>query len=429
MESPLRTSALPTWLLDPVSPTVEATAEPTLRFSGSSRTWLMPLFGGIALLVLSAVGWVTDAKQFYFSYLVGWLFCVSLSLGALFFVMVHHIVRAHWMVVVRRVAESMAMAIPVLALLFIPVAIGMHDLFHWTHEELYVVGGPQFDAILAGKRAYLNTPFFLGRIVLYFAVWSLLATKLYRLSLRQDVDPDHDIPARQRWWSALGIPLYAITVAFAAFDLLMSLDPHWFSTIFGVYYFAGSYWVALAFIVFATILLQRSGAFGDRVSEHHFHDLGKLMFGFTVFWAYIAFSQYMLIWYSNLKEETIWFEHRMQHGWQYHSAMLIVMHFLVPFAVMLSQWVKKSRRIIAIMAVWFFVMHWFDLHWLVQPVRATAAYAAGDLHPATFHWLDLTTWLGLFGVFAAMFFYRLSRHPLVAVNDPRLDRSIAHGHV
>lgn len=428
MDSTLRSSALSTWLLDPVAPTAEATGEATFRFSSPSRAWLAPLVFGAVLLVLSVVGWVTDPKQFYFSYLVAWLFCLSISVGALFFVMVHHIVRAHWMVVLRRVAEAMMMSLPVLGLLGLPILLGIHDLFHWSHAELYEVGGPHYDPILAGKQVYLNTPFFIVRYVLYFAVWTLLATKLYRLSLRQDLDPAHEIPPKQRWWSALGIPVYAITVSFAAYDFLMSLDPHWFSTIFGVYFFAGAYWVAFAFLTFALLWLQRGGAFGETVSTNHYHDLGKWMFAFTVFWAYIAFSQYMLIWYANLKEETVWFTHRMQHGWQYHSAMLLVLHFIVPFLILLSQMAKKSRALLAIMTVWFFVMQWFDLHWLVQPVRTTVELAEGG-HPSTFHWLDLTTWLGLFGVFIALFLYRIARHPLVPVNDPRLARSIAHGHV
>ena len=428
MESPLRTSALSTWLLDPVAPTAEATGEPAFRFSGTSRSWLLPLAFGVALLALSVVGGTVDAKQFYFSYLVGWAFCLTISLGALFFVMVHHIVRAHWMVVVRRVAETMAMSIPVLGLLFIPIAFGMHDLFHWTHADLYVVGGPHYDPILAGKQVFLNTPFFFARVVLYFVAWSLLATRLYRLSLRQDIDPDHDIPAKQRWWSALGIPVYAITLSFAAFDLVMSVDPHWFSTIFGVYIFAGAYWVSFAFIVLVTILLQRGGALGEAVGDGHYLDLGKWMFAFTIFWAYIAFSQYMLIWYGNLKEETIWFSHRMEHGWEYHSAALLIAHFILPFFILLSQTAKKSTALLSIMAVWIFVMQWFDLHWLIQPVRVTEMIAAGE-QASTFHWLDLTTWLGLFGIFAGLFFYRLARHPLVPINDPRLARSIAHGHV
>ncbi|HYE57264.1 MAG TPA: hypothetical protein VD948_02115, partial [Rhodothermales bacterium] len=234
METPLRTSALPVWLLDPVEPTVEAATHGEYRLEASQRTWLFPVLGGLVLLALSVVGWITDPKQFYFSYLVGWAFCVALSLGSLFFVMIHHLTRSHWAVVVRRIAEAAAMSFPLLAVLSIPIFIGMHDLFHWTHEDLYDPASPHYDEILAGKRSYLNTPFFIARMVAYFAVWILLSWKLYRLSLRQDVDPDHSIPAKQRWWSALGIPLFAVTLAFGSYDFLMSLDPHWFSTIFGV---------------------------------------------------------------------------------------------------------------------------------------------------------------------------------------------------
>jgi hypothetical protein len=428
METPLRTSALPVWLLDPVEPTVEAATHGVYRLAASQRSWLFPILAGVVLLALSVVGWLTDPKQFYFSYLVGWAFCVALALGSLFFVMIHHLTRSHWAVVVRRIAEVAAMSFPLLAVLSIPIFIGMHDLFHWTHEDLYDPASPNYDKIIAGKRSYLNTPFFIARMVAYFAIWILLAWKLYRLSLRQDVDPDRSIPAKQRWWSALGIPLFAVTLAFGSYDFLMSLDPHWFSTIFGVYYFAGAFWSAVAFIVFVALLIQRAGALNGIVSTNHYHDLGKWMFAFTVFWAYIAFSQYMLIWYGHLEEEEIWYEHRLTHGWGYHSAALLVMHFILPFLILLFQSAKKSRGLLAFMAVWFFVMQWFDLHWLALPVLTTAQLAEGH-HASTFHWLDLTTWLGLFALFTGLFFRRLSRHPLVPVNDPRLGRSLDHAHV
>jgi len=425
MESPLRSSALPLWFLDPLAPTADVHAHASLRIAAGTRPWLFPLLGSAALLALSVVGWITDAPQFYFSYLVAWVFCLALALGGLFFVMIHHITRSFWAVSVRRIAEALAMSFPLLALMSIPILFGMHDLFHWSHHDVMTPGTAEFDAILYGKRTYLNTPFFIGRLVLYFAVWTAIAYKLYSLSVRQDVAPDESIPFRQRRVSAWGIPVFAVTLAFASYDYLMSLDPHWFSTMFGVYYFAGAFWSAVAFITFTAILLQRGGAMRGLVNTAHYHDLGKWMFAFTVFWAYIAFSQYMLIWYGNLKEETIWFEHRTTHGWGWHASALIIAHFILPFFILLSQAVKKSTVLLAIMAVWFFVMQWFDLHWLSLPVLTQSALEDG-VHRATFSWLDFTTWLGLFGLFASLFWLRLSRHALVPVNDPRLGRSIRH---
>ncbi len=415
----LRSSALLTRLADPFAPTAGIHPESQVRMREGGRPWLLPLAASLALLALSVVGWVTSPERFYFAYLIGWLFCTSLALGALFFVITHHIVKAHWGIVVRRVAEAMAMSFPALLVLSIPIWFGMHDLFHWTHADLYEVGGPNYDPIIAAKATYLNTPFFVFRVVFYFLAWWFLSHKLWKLSVGQDVQPDADIPFKQRKASAWGIPLFAVTVAFASYDLLMSLDPHWFSTIFGVYFFAGSFWSGVAFICLMTILLQRMGVLRGVVSTEHYHDLGKWMFAFTVFWAYIAFSQYMLIWYANLTEETIWFSHRMEHGWQYHSAAQLGLHFILPFFVLLTRAAKRSTVVLSIMAVYILIMQWFDLHWLAMPVYD---YLYGG-HAGFTVW-DITTWLGLFGLITSLFLFRLRRHSLVPINDPRLGRSL-----
>ena len=412
----LEKSSFLTWLFDPFEPTADR-AEGRYRPRFDMRSWGIPLVISAFLLVLSLVGWIIDTEQFYFSYLVGWSFCLTLSLGALFFVMIHHITKARWHIVVRRIPEALAWSFPLLALLSIPILIGMHDLYHWTHEELYTPGGEEYDEIMAGKRGYLNMPFFLGRLAVYFIAWSLLAYKLYSLSLRQDVDPDPEIPAKQRKVSAWGIPLFAVTLAFASYDLLMSLDPHWFSTIFGVYIFAGAFWSATALIALTAMLLQRRGGMLKRVvTVEHYQDLGKWMFGFTVFWAYIAFSQYMLIWYGGLPEETIFYRHRLEHGWQWHSGALLILHFIAPFVILLPRATKRAIPILGVMTVWFLIMQWFDLYWLAMPVHL-------EDH-AAFHWLDFTCWLGLFGLFISLFMYRLGRHSLVPERDPYLAQSL-----
>jgi hypothetical protein len=378
--------------------------------------WYLPAALGIAMLVLSAVGWATDARQFYFSYLVGWAFCLSIAIGALFFVLINHLTRSRWSVVLRRIPEALIWSFPLLALLSIPILIGMHDLFHWTHAELYDPTDSHFDPVLAGKRGYLNTPFFLVRVVIYFVAWSAISYRLYALSVRQDVEGAGRSNARMRKVSAAGLVITAVTTAFASFDFLMSLDPHWFSTIFGVYFFAASFWVAHAVIALLAILIQRNRGLRGIISPERYHDLGKMMFGFTVFWAYIAFSQYMLIWYGNLPEETVWYRHRLEHGWEVHSAALLVAHFIIPFWVLLPRGAKRTVPVMAVMGVWFLVMNWFDLHWIAMPV----------LHPehAGFHWLDFTCWLGLSGIFFSLVLFRLSRHSLVPQNDPNLAKSL-----
>ena len=398
-------------ILDPFRETAAGAPE-EFRPRADWRLWGIPLLIGAVGLVISAVGWATNAHQFYFSYLVGWTFCLTLALGALFFVLIQHLTKAMWSVVVRRIAESLLWTFPLLAVLGIPILLGMHDLYHWTHADVVA-----HDEILAGKSAYLNTPFFIGRLVFYFLMWSIIGYKLSRLSLDQDMALDPTIPAKQRKVSAWGLPVAAVTTAFASYDLIMSLDPHWFSTIFGVYIFGGAFMSIHALIALAAILLQRtSRPFRTVVTAEHYQDLGKMMFGFVVFWAYIAFSQYMLIWYGNIPEETLWYRHRLEHGWGVHSAVLLIFHFILPFFLLLPRSVKRNKAAMTVMGIWLLTMQWFDLHWLAMPV----------LHPddAGIHFLDIACWLGVFGVFAASFLYRLGRHSLVPLNSPYLSRSL-----
>jgi len=414
MKDSVQRSSLLTWLADPLQATRD-TAKRAFQSTTDRRVWLAPLGIGVALLVLSAIGFAADPEQFYFSYLIGWSFSLSIAIGGLFFLFFQHLTRAEWSVVVRRIPEALVWAFPALFVLGIPILFGMHDLYHWTHAELYVEGTPEYDAILDGKRAYLNTPFWVGRVVFYFAAWTLIAYKLYTLSVRQDVDPDTDIPAQQRTVSAWGLPLAAVTTAFASYDLLMSTYPHWFSTIFGIYFFSGGFLGAVCLISVLSMSMQRGGMLKNVVTKEHYHDLGKFTFGFVVFWAYIAFSQYMLIWYGGIPEETVWYKYRMEYGWGYHSAALLLGHFIIPFILMLPRFVKRSRPILAFWSVWLLVMHWFDLHWVVAPVLN---------EQGGFHWLDVACWLGLFSLIVGLVMYRLSRHALVPQNDPRLAQSL-----
>ncbi len=415
----IKSNSLLFFLGDPYKPTRDGASE-KYRFSGGVAWWAVPLIIGALMLVVSGVGAASDPKQFYFSYLVGWAFCLTITLGSLFFVLVQHLTKARWSAVVRRVPEALIWAFPLLAVLGIPILLGMHDLYHWTHAELFDPESPKYDALVAGKQAYLNTPFFIARVAFYFLAWTLISYRLYSLSVRQDLAPTADMPMIFRKVSAIGLVLFALTISFAGFDLIMSVDPHWFSTIFGVYIFAGSFLSALAMMILVLSMLQRSGGMlKGVVTVEHFQDLGKFMFGFTVFWAYIAFSQYMLYWYGNIPEETIWYRHRLEHGWQYHSAVLLVMHFIIPFIVLLPRWTKRILPLLTFMAVYMLIMHWFDLHWLVMPVL--------DLQlngHAGFHWLDFTTFIGLFAILFGTMMYRLSRHSLVPQNDPYLGQSL-----
>lgn len=404
------------WLIDPLQSTSES-ADKAYQSSWSKKAWMLPLIVGVVGLAVAAIGWSTDSHQFYFSYLIGWAFCLSIAVGAYFFVIIQHLTKARWSVVIRRIPETLVWSFPLLAVLGIPVLLGMHDLYHWTHHDLFDPASENYDAVLAGKEGYLNTPFFLARVAFYFIIWTWISFKLYTLSIMQDNNPDPSIPKLQRKYSAIGLGLGAVITAFAAFDILMSLDPHWFSTIFGIYFFAGSFMTIMAVMILVSFFAQRSGMLNGQIKVDHYQDLGKFMFAFTVFWAYIGFSQYMLIWYGNLPEETVFYRHRLEHGWESYSAFLLLGHFVCPFALLIGRWAKRFLPYLAVLAVWMLGMQWFDMFWIIKPVFG-ADHASISLY-------DIAAWFGLAGVFTAAFVYRFNRHATVPQRDPRLHKSLS----
>jgi len=360
-----------------------------------------------------------DHASFYLSYLVSLMFWLAIALGGLFFVAVQHGVRAGWPIVVRRLAENAMMMLPMLALLAIPVVfMGTHDLYHWTHLD--VVAN---DPILSAKQGYLNEGAFRTRGVVYMLVWSGLALMLWHWSTKQDNARD-PIPLthKMRWAAPLSIILFALTLTFAAFDWLMSLDPHWFSTIFGVYYFAGCVICIHAFLALVVILLHRSGHLRGVVTPEHFHDLGKMMFAFTVFWAYIGFSQYMLIWYASIPEETHWYAYRGEGSYLTLSLVLIFARFVIPFLGIMSRRFKRNPKTLAFWAVWMLGAQLIDMYWLIKPIHAEQT---GDY---TIHLgiADFATFVGIGGLALAVFTWATCKHALVPAKDPRLLESINH---
>ena len=341
---------------------------------------------------------------------------LTIALGSLFFVMLQHVTRAGWSVAVRRLAEVAAGTLPVFAILFVPILLGMGDLFHWTDREAV-----EHDALLQHKEGYLNIPFFLARIAFYFLVWTLLSRYFLRRSLTQDTTKDPMITIQLQRRAAPGIILWAFTLTFMAFDLLMSLDPHWYSTIFGVYNFAGTMAAAFAFLAVTSMTLRRSGCLANTVRVDHYQDLGRFMFAFSVFWAYISFSQFFLIWYGNMPEETIFYVHRIEGSWMTLSLVLAAGHFAVPFVLLMSRWTKRRPWFVTLMAVWILFVHYLDIYWMVMP----------NLHHegVQFHWLDLACLLGVGGVFLTVFTRKLIGHALVPVGDPRLSESLALEHL
>ena len=426
-----------TRFIDPVDADRERVAR-KYQYTADSRSWLVPLALGGALLLISLVGYFGDHYQFWFSYLMAWTFCLTVALGALFFVMFQHVPRAKWVTAVRRFPEVLMANFWLLALFGLPLLIPavQHDLFHWTHAELYNPLDPHYDEVLVGKAGYFFWPveyggypwFWALRLVAYFAIWITVSTKLYRHSVRQDTEPRADAGDDLRRVSAWGIPLVGVATAFAGFDLVMSLDPHWFSTMFGVYFFAGAFLAGIAATTFMALAYRKGGMLVHEVNEEHYHDLGKYLFAFTVFWTYIAFSQYMLIWYANLPEETVWFHHRLIHGWETVSYSLIIFHFILPFFILIPRFTKRILPVLAIMCVWILVMHWIDLWWLIKPNLYIATGNEAYEH-AAFYWTDFTLWLGMAGVFAGATIWRASRHSTTPYNDPYYAFSLRYHNV
>jgi hypothetical protein len=378
----------------------------------------LPLVG-FSLAVIGLAGAAVTARQdptrFLAAWLVAFVFFLTLALGCLYFVLMHTAAQGGWGVAVRRLAEDAAGTIPLFVLLFLPVAFGLRSLYPWAHPDAAA------DTLLRWKRPYLNEGFFLARAALYFVVWSGIALWFVRLSARQDATAELALSARLRRWSGpLLIPL-GLAHTFAAFDWLMSLDPGWYSTIYGVYSFSGGLVAAMAFLAIVTVLMRRSGPLAQLLSSEHLHDLGKLLFTFTVFWAYIGFSQYLLIWYGNIPEETVWYRHRLEGPWLAASVVLALGHFVVPFFFLLPRATKRAPKALVGAAAWMLLMHLVDVYWMVVP----------DVpgHPAAPGVVDAAALLAVAGSFLAVFGWLLRRHALVPVGDPRLSESLAFENV
>lgn len=371
-----------------------------------------PLFGvGVVGLIATGVGYFFDHDQFFFSYLTSFSFYTSIALGGLIMLMIHHLTRSSWGTVLRRIPEAMSSNIWIWALFFIPVLLGIHSLYHWSHPEAVAA-----DPVLAGKEPYLNTPFFIIRQVIYFGIWGFLGYKLYSSSVEQDETGDWGLQTLQRRLSGPGAFIFGITTAFASFDWLMSLDPHWYSTMFGVYFFAMGFQAVFATFILLTIFLTKRGVLENTITRKHIRDLALWMFAFTVFYAYIAFSQFLLIYYANIPEETVWFLERFNGGYEYLAYFYLFGRFVIPFVVLLGKKAKYNYKIISGIAILILASHLVELYWIVMPVL--------NHHGFHLSWMTLTAFIGLGGIFLGLFFYRFKQARMVPVNDPKLAESL-----
>lgn len=370
--------------------------------------WAMPflVMTGVGLLG-SIIGLIVDRPHFLFTWLAAWTFVWSLVMGMMFLVMLHHLTDAGWSTVIRRPAEQCLAALPALAILFLPVFLGMSVLFRWTGETV------ESDPMMAVKQPFLNQPFFILRAILYFAVWFMLARKMRGQSLRQDHTADPQCSFSMRRWSAPGMILYALTFTFASIDWLMTLDHHWYSTIFGVLIYAGGTVAAIALLSILTLRLA-AGPLRGRVANDHIHDLGKLLFAFAVFWAYIAFSQWFLIWYANIPEETGWMLARWAGSWRIVTIIMVTALFLIPFVVLMPAGVKSNRFVLTAISAIVLAGHYLQMIWIVMP----------QVHPEgwrpAYLWIDAAALLLVLGIAGGAVRAAMRQAPLYPINDPRL---------
>lgn len=366
--------------------------------------------GAIAAVgvVVLAVG---DTLQFYRSYLFAYLFWLGLSLGSLAIVMLHHMTGGSWGFAIRRLLEAGMRTLPLMALLFVPFLLAIDRIWPWAAH-----GAAEHDPLLAHKAPYLNTPFFVARAVFYFACWILFGSIMLRLSAKQDRTGDPGPERRARTLAGPGLAVYGITMSFAAFDWAMSLEPAWFSTIYGAIFIVGQVLSTLAFSVVAAAWLRSRPPFGRFLGPAHFHDLGSLMFAFVLLWAYVGFSQYLIIWMGNISEETPWILHRTGHGWQNVALVLVLFHLAVPFFLLLSRKVKRTTGMLATLAMLLLLMRLVDLYWLIGPAFHHEGFAI--------HALDVLTPIALGGLWIAFFVGSLKGRPLISLQDARLERML-----
>ena len=390
-----------------IVPTPEGEFVEATRFAPLS--FLLALLGLVGL-GLSVVGAFVSPHQFSFSWLFAFAFYFTMLAGCFFWIIVHHVVDAEWSVVVRRQLENLAMLIAVMAIFFIPIVIFRRHLYEWMHIPI------GHDPILDSKRAYLNWNFFLIRSIFYFAFF-IGATLLFRrFSIRQDRDGNPAFTLNMRRLAFVALPLFALSLTFGAYDWLLGIDYHWFSTMWGVYIFAGAAGSSMSLLVLVITALRKAGYLKDTVTAEHYHIMGKWMLAFVIFWAYIGFSQYMLIWYANMPEETEYFVRRNTESWNALSLFLVIGRFFVPFAILLMQGLKRKPHRLCLIAGWIVFMQMVDLYIVILP----ALHGKGVLVSI---W-DFMPLIGMGATLGFVFLWILRRSSTFPNRDPRLVESL-----
>jgi hypothetical protein len=369
--------------------------------------------GGVAALVSLIGFFFAPRATFLRAYLVGWLYALGAAAGCLAILMLHHMSRGAWGLVVRRVLEAGTRTLPALALLFLPIVLGARHLYEWARPEAVAS-----DPLLQSKQWYLNLPFFVARSALVLGLWALVAFTLSGMSRRQDETADPGLFRRMQNVAGPGIVLYVLTATLGAVDWLMSLDPRWFSSIFGLHFVISQGLTALAFMVLVEVWLARNSTMAVVLQPRHYHDHGKLILAFVMVWAYFSYSQFLIIWSGNLPEEVTFYHRRLHGGWQWLSLAVLLFHFVLPFVLLLSRDLKRSASLLTGTVLLVLGARFLDLYWQAAPSLRPEGLAL--------HWLDLTLPLAIGGLWLAAFFRELARRPLLPVNDPWIVEAIEH---
>jgi hypothetical protein len=366
--------------------------------------------------VLMLAGAIVDPPRAAAAYLTAYVSCLAVVLGALAMIMIAHVTTATWFVALRRQAEQIVATLPLFAVLLIPLLIITPALYPWARADAAI--DPLLRGVIHAKAAYLNRPFFVVRAIIYFATWIWLGSTLRRASLAQDRGDSRDIERRLMVVCSVGLVAFALTVSFAAFDWMMSLTPAWYSTIYGVYYFAGGMVGALALLAVIIARERRRGILPADVGADHFHALAKLLITFVLFWVYIGFSQLIVIWSAEIPAERVWYVPRMRGGWEALGALLVVGHFALPFCALLVRAIKRSALAMTCIGLWLLLMHYFDVYWVVMP-DAPRGSGWG-------YWIDAGALLLIGGLGSMTWAMRRTAEPAIPIGDPRISESLEY---
>jgi hypothetical protein len=378
----------------------------------TTRLARLAFISGGAGAAISLIGGFFDSAQFFRSYIVAYIFWLAIPVGSLAFLMLHFLVGGGWGVMIRRLLESATRTLPLVALLFVPLLFGLQAVYPWAAP-----GHGAGDEMLRQKSAYLNVPFFVARTVLYLALWGALAYLLNRWSREQDASAELPAGKRMRRLSGPGLLIYLFTMSFASVDWIMSIEPHWYSTAYGVIWIINQGVAALAFAILGLTWLAAREPLATRLRPSHFHDLGNLLLAFIMLWAYMMFSQYLIIWSGNLAEEIPWYIARNQGAWRWLPPLLVIFHFFVPVFLLLMRDIKRNRSALVWVAAGILVMRLLDTYWMIVPGFQNSAV----------HWLDATLMIGIGGLWLGVFLWQLEKMPLLPMHVALLEETTAHG--